>query len=310
MENKYGHPEFENLLKEEENLYCFDCHRKPAEWASVNNGIYLCITCSGIHRGFGVDISYMRSITLDNWNEKQISLMKSGGNKKCEDLLKKYNIDKTKIKNKQTLYESKIMKYYRQLLKNLSKGIIDYNLTPPSKESVSSLVNIDNEYKNNKETKIESNKKENTFNESLDYISRLNKTNFNENKTEDKNERFCSVGCKMEENQIDKEDTFEDVLGGFLNKAYNGGKILAQKVGELEIGNKLKGAGEQIITKGSEIAQSETVQNFSKSANDSLNMLFDKLFKYKNEETKPEARDIEIKDKNTKTNEEEKKEEK
>ena len=32
----YGHYEFEELLKNVENLNCFDCGRSPAQWASVN----------------------------------------------------------------------------------------------------------------------------------------------------------------------------------------------------------------------------------------------------------------------------------
>ena len=58
---------------------CFDCGKTPAQWASVNNGVYLCINCSGNHRGYGVNISYVRSLTLDKWNENQIGLMKVGG---------------------------------------------------------------------------------------------------------------------------------------------------------------------------------------------------------------------------------------
>jgi hypothetical protein len=41
--------------------------KTPAQWASINNGIYLCINCSGEHRGYGVTISFMRSITIDTW---------------------------------------------------------------------------------------------------------------------------------------------------------------------------------------------------------------------------------------------------
>ena len=70
--------QLEKLMNEEQNQFCFDCginiiynkkfwflDKKPAHWASVNNGIYLCFNCSGDHRGLGVGISYIRSVTLD-----------------------------------------------------------------------------------------------------------------------------------------------------------------------------------------------------------------------------------------------------
>ena len=101
------------LLKDTENQQCFDCGKSPTNWASINNAIYLCINCSGIHRGYGVDISYIKSITLDTWNENQINLMKIGGNKNLRILLEKYDIDKNKV-DKNILYHSKIMDFYRK----------------------------------------------------------------------------------------------------------------------------------------------------------------------------------------------------
>lgn len=59
--------QLEFLMNEEENQLCFDCSKKPAHWASVNNAIFLCLDCSGDHRGLGVGVSYIRSVTLDSW---------------------------------------------------------------------------------------------------------------------------------------------------------------------------------------------------------------------------------------------------
>ncbi len=70
--------------------------------------VYLCIDCSGNHRGYGDNIRFIRSITLDSWNDNQIKLMKIGGNKNLRELLEVYNIDKNKI-DKNILYNSKII---------------------------------------------------------------------------------------------------------------------------------------------------------------------------------------------------------
>lgn len=99
------------FMEAEDNKLCFDCGGKPANWASVNNGIFLCLNCSGNHRGLGVSISYIKSVVLDKWNDNQVALMINGGNTRLADLLEQYEIGaETDFK---TLYNSKLMDYYR-----------------------------------------------------------------------------------------------------------------------------------------------------------------------------------------------------
>ena len=51
------------------NQFCCDCHAAKPDWISVNNGVFLCIQCAGKHRSFGVNISFVRSLTLDKIDE-------------------------------------------------------------------------------------------------------------------------------------------------------------------------------------------------------------------------------------------------
>ncbi|KAJ5759263.1 hypothetical protein N7520_006419 [Penicillium odoratum] len=70
-----------NLLKLESNKICADCKRnKHPRWASWNLGIFVCIRCSGIHRGMGTHISRVKSVDLDAWTDEQVQGVLKWGN--------------------------------------------------------------------------------------------------------------------------------------------------------------------------------------------------------------------------------------
>ena len=70
-----------SLVKLESNKSCADCKRnKHPRWASWNLGIFVCIRCSGIHRGMGTHISRVKSVDLDSWTDEQLQSMLRWGN--------------------------------------------------------------------------------------------------------------------------------------------------------------------------------------------------------------------------------------
>lgn len=62
------------------NELCADCQAFNPKWASVNLGVTLCIECCAIHRSMGVQVSKVRSLTLDAWEPEHIRLMELLGN--------------------------------------------------------------------------------------------------------------------------------------------------------------------------------------------------------------------------------------
>merc|ERR1740130_624097 len=77
------------------NSVCVDCDNINPQWASVTYGVLMCLECSGHHRSLGVHLSFVRSVKMDSWTEKQIAAMeKSGGNAKLVEFFKNRCIEK------------------------------------------------------------------------------------------------------------------------------------------------------------------------------------------------------------------------
>ena len=68
------------IKKKKSNKKCFECSARRPQWGSVSFGIFLCVDCSGSHRRLGPNVSFVRSVGMDDWKEREMTLMEKSGN--------------------------------------------------------------------------------------------------------------------------------------------------------------------------------------------------------------------------------------
>ena len=105
----------EQLKNLPENNFCSDCICRTSSFASINNGVFLCIECSDSHTTLGNQISYVSDLDLE-FDEYLVLFLVRGGNKRFLKFLETENL-KESFENRKLLYRSKAMDYYRRLVK-------------------------------------------------------------------------------------------------------------------------------------------------------------------------------------------------
>ena len=104
---------------DKKNSSCNDCGEPDVKYVSINNGITLCELCAQIHKNFGYEISFIRSIE-DQFDDYLVGFFIYGGNKKFRKKLRSLGVNLDQKKG--NLYRTFGADYYRRDLKSIVKG--------------------------------------------------------------------------------------------------------------------------------------------------------------------------------------------
>ncbi|XP_053684826.1 ADP-ribosylation factor GTPase-activating protein 1 [Sabethes cyaneus] len=110
-----------DLKPNNDNTKCFECGTHNPQWVSVTYGIWICLECSGKHRGLGVHLSFVRSVSMDKWKDIELEKMKVGGNRNARDFFDNQE-DWDDTLPMQKKYNTRAAALYRDKISILAQG--------------------------------------------------------------------------------------------------------------------------------------------------------------------------------------------
>ena len=242
-----------SLLSLPGNNKCLECENTSVEWVAFPTSIFLCPSCGRQHKGFSKKET-VKSLSISEFTEREISKLSIGGNARYTSLLSEYNIQisNPNIENKYLTFATA---YYNALLEiEISKN-----------ENIEGAENILNSLISKKPSNEIGSQ---IMGDTPDYYMELVNT-LPSNQETGFGGLFGFIGSQIY--------NAAEQLG--INKVYNDTKnAIDTKLNEYGIKEKIsmgydyaKSAGEYIVDKGKEIASAPIVQDAMNKVKEGVN---------------------------------------
>ncbi|XP_036408497.1 arf-GAP with dual PH domain-containing protein 1-like [Megalops cyprinoides] len=77
--NETPAPTLKEIRQKPGNSACADCGGADPDWVSCSLGVFICLTCSGVHRDL-LELGKVKSIVLSSWDASEVQFLADNGN--------------------------------------------------------------------------------------------------------------------------------------------------------------------------------------------------------------------------------------
>ena len=89
------------------NSRCADCGLQDSSWASVSHGVFICVTCSDVHRSVGTHVTKVKGCTGTYlWGPDELTKMQTSGNQEADAIYGTEKVDPRASKEQKQRYVS------------------------------------------------------------------------------------------------------------------------------------------------------------------------------------------------------------